>query len=432
MKNSTIILADDLTGANDTALQYFKKGYLAKILIDYTFNFPLNQELENTELWAFSTESRNIGKEIAYDRTIKTSKILKEHFNIDNFYKKMDSTLRGNSGVEIVAMLETLNKDLAIVAPAYIEENRYTIGGYQLLNNNPIERSFVAVDPKSPVKESYIPDILNKDLNEQFRNLIGLIDFKTVSKGAGPIQLKINELYQKGKKIIVADAMSKTDLEQISLAIDKSNYDILPCGSAGLASAFNKSFEDIEKPQINLPKLPRLIISGSATNLTLKQIEKLKLEMPNIVSFDLKTEDIIEDVNCEMISSIVELLNQGKDVLVHSSYIQKETEKEEGKDLLIDAAISKDEFPSKITDFLANLTYELNLKSKFILISLGGETSFKCAFKMNSKYLEILDAILPAIPLCKDFNDKFIVTKSGNFGNQTTLIDIINYFNKGE
>ena len=90
----------------------------------------------------------------------------------------------------------------------------------------------------------------------------------------------------------------------------------------------------------------------------------------------------------------------------------------------------KNEFSSKITDFLSELVYEVNLKTPSILIIVGGETSFKCASKINSTYLEILDAIMPAIPLCKDINGNIIVTKSGNFGTTTTLLDILDYFNK--
>ena len=94
------------------------------------------------------------------------------------------------------------------------------------------------------------------------------------------------------------------------------------------------------------------------------------------------------------------------------------------------AGIAKDEFPTKITDFLSDLVYEINHKIKFILITIGGETSFKCASKIDSVCLEILDAILPAIPLCIDSNGKVIVTKSGNFGAPSTLCEIIDYFDK--
>ena len=131
-----------------------------------------------------------------------------------------------------------------------------------------------------------------------------------------------------------------------------------------------------------------------------------------------------------LIEEICEKLSQGIDVIIHSSNINKEILDDELSSQLIDAGITKDEFPSKITDFLSDLTYEINTKADFILIMVGGETSYKCALKINSSYLEILDAIMPAIPLCIDMHGKIIVTKSGNFGLNSTLVDILNYFDK--
>lgn len=423
----TIIIADDLTGANDTALQFFKQGYSARIIIDFNQDFSL---CENVDVWSVTTESRNTDKDTALHRVTKVSEKLKEKLNIENYYKKIDSTLRGNTGVEIAALLETSGKEVALVAPAYIEENRTTLGAYQLLGGIPIERTQCALDPKAPIYESYIPDILKKDLNHAFENLIGIIDFKIISKGAGPIILKLNELVQSGKKIIVLDAMSNVDLEQIALAINKSSYDILPCGSAGLASAINKIYDTDKKNEHieHLPDFANLIISGSATQLTLTQIGKLKETSPDIHFIDLTLKDILDGINDNLINEICEKLNSKIDVVVHSSYLNNEIISEKGKELLIDAGIAKNEISSKITDYLADLLYEINLKSKFILMTIGGETSYKCAFKINSAYLEIIDNIMPAIPLCIDANGKIIVTKSGNFGNCDTLINVLKYF----
>ncbi|MBQ8635371.1 four-carbon acid sugar kinase family protein [bacterium] len=425
----TIIIADDLTGANDTALQFFKKGCSAKIIIDYNHDFC---NIESTDVWSISTESRNIEKETAVERVINVSKKLKEHLCADKYYKKIDSTLRGNAGLEIIAMMDALQKEVAIVAPAYIEEGRATIGGYQLLNGMVIERTQCALDPKAPIYDSYIPDILKKDLNSQLHDLIDTIELNVITKGAGPIALKINELVQNGKKIIIADAMSNTDLEQIALAIDKSSYDILPCGSAGLANAINKiKGEDIEI-QLNekIPNLPKFIVSGSATQLTLKQIGKLKEDKKEIFFVDLEIKNIIEGISEELVHTISEKLAKGMDVAVHSSYINKEILDEDDLNQLIDAGIAKNEFPSKITDFLAELVYRVEARNNFILILVGGETSYKCANKIDSIYLDVLDAISPAVPLCKDKNDRFIVTKSGNFGHVNTLVEILDYFNK--
>ena len=427
--DSTIIIADDLTGANDTALQYFKNGSNTKIIIDYIEDYSSKRHVDT---WAISTESRNVNKEVALNRVHKVVEKLKNDLGVENFYKKIDSTLRGNTGVEIVAMLEATQKDVAIVAPAYIEENRATIGAYQLLNGMVIERTQCALDPKAPIYDSYIPDILKRDLNPQLHELIDTIGFNVITKGAGPIALKINELVQAGKKIIVADAMSNIDLEQIALAINKSQYDILPVGSAGLANAINKIQGENEMPEIefSIPKLPRFIVSGSATQLTLKQIGNLKENNQNIEFIDLEIKDIIEGVSEEIINKISENLAKNVDVVVHSSYINNEILDEDSLNQLIDAGIAKAEFPSRITDYLADLAQIINSKNEFILIIVGGETSFKCATKINTGYLKVLDAILPAVPLCKDKHGKYIVTKSGNFGQTNTLIEIIDYFNK--
>ena len=55
--NITGIIADDLTGANDTALQFFLKGANTQILLSDEIEL-LN--VKGTQTWAISTESRNI------------------------------------------------------------------------------------------------------------------------------------------------------------------------------------------------------------------------------------------------------------------------------------------------------------------------------------------------------------------------------------
>lgn len=436
LSDSTIIIADDLTGANDTALQFFKQGCKTRVVIDCTFDFAsykrtLPDCANSCNIWAMSTESRNIDKKEAVNRVAKVCAKLQNALEIQNFYKKIDSTLRGNTGLEIIALLEAANKDVAVVVPAYIEEGRTTIGAYQLLNGVPIERTQCALDPLSPIYDSYIPNIIKKDLNPELFELIDTIGFDIVTKGAGPITLKINELAQAGKKIIVVDAMSTVDLEQIALAIDKSSFEILPCASAGLAQAINKitrpdnNNEALEK---NFKNIPRLIISGSATQLTKKQIEKLK-EEKEIFSYDLTIDDVLKEIDISKLQDIVQKLNEGHDIIIHASNINDKIDDEELTNKLIDASIAKDELSATITDFLAELTRRINaMCDDFILITLGGETSFKCAFAIQSIFLEILDAILPAVPLCKDKNGRYMVTKSGNFGSIDTLVNIINYF----
>ena len=99
--NSNIvgIIADDLTGANHTALQFHLKGANTQILLSDEIE-PLN--IKGTQTWAISTESRNVEPQIAYERVVRAANMLKEKINPDYVYKKIDSTVRGNIAVEVL------------------------------------------------------------------------------------------------------------------------------------------------------------------------------------------------------------------------------------------------------------------------------------------------------------------------------------------
>ena len=67
-----------------------------------------------------------------------------------------------------------------------------------------------------------------------------------------------------------------------------------------------------------------------------------------------------------------------------------------------------------------------------IQVLAGGETSFKCCRAIESSNLQVIDEAEFAIPLCLDYYARWIVTKSGNMGSVSALIDIINYFKRHE
>ena len=85
-----------------------------------------------------------------------------------------------------------------------------------------------------------------------------------------------------------------------------------------------------------------------------------------------------------------------------------------------------------ITDYLAQLTQKVMDKINFVLITLGGETSYKCCKAINSNELRLIDEVAPAISICQDINGKWIITKSGNLGSSNTLIEILNYLTHHE
>ena len=432
ISNNIGIIADDLTGADDTSLQFFLRGANTQILLDSTV-VPENKAL--TQVWAIPTETRNSEAPVAYEKVKQAANILKETFNVEYFYKKMDSTIRGNIAVETLAMLEALDMDAAVIIPAFPQEGRTTIGGYHLLKGIPIERTEFARDPRAPIYESHIPTVLRTELKNEQDELIDLIELRTVIKGAGPILMKINELVAKGVKLIVVDAMSVTDIEQVALAIEKCSHKILPCGSAGCAQVLANVWlpsQENHKDEKTIPTLPKLLVSGSATECTAAQIRKLQddEDIENSYFIDLKIEDILEGITDSIVKRVTEHLVKDNVVVVHTSNLTVDSKII--SQILFENEMSKQQFISKIGDYLATLTQKALLNRDAILITVGGETSFKCCKAINSNSLQIVDAICPAIPLCIDTKAQWVVTKSGNLGNTNTLIDIIKYFGHHE
>lgn len=421
------IIADDLTGANDTALQFHQRGANTKILLDSDCTPKVKA---GTEVWALSSESRNVPSEEALARLEKAVRTFQENFTFDYYYKKIDSTLRGHIALETLRMVELLEYDAAIIIPAFPQEGRITVGGYHLAKGVPIGRTEIAIDPHSPITESHVPTLLRSQLKETEAELVGTIDLRTVMMGAGPVLMRINDLIKAGKKLIVADATSITDIEQIALAINKCEKKILPTGTAATAQVISKYWlAGIEKESVNLSvgTLPKLIVSGTATQITANQIVKLEQsdDFENVNFIPLETKDILEGVKDELVERILTNLKSGVTVCVHTSNLIANFDgfSEDS----FNAELTKEKLAGMITDYLAELTKAVMDRIEVILITLGGETSYKCCKAINSNELKLVDEAAPAISICSDINRKWIITKSGNLGNSNTLIEILNY-----
>ncbi len=424
--NTIGIIADDLTGANDTALQFHISGCNTQILLDYSVIPP---GTANTQAWAISTETRNAQPEEAVETVAQAAKVLVDSLNVDYLYKKIDSTLRGNIANECLTVLNSLDWDAAVIVPAFPSEGRTTVGGYHLLKGVPIERTEVARDPQSPICESHIPTLLKQQIKDP--DLVAHIQLKTVMRGAGPILVELKELVKKQKKLIVIDAVSTTDMEQISLAIEKSNLDILPCGSAGLAQALTKSWLPEMKHQHiakTIPSMPILIVSGSTTDLNRTQIKKF-IESDEIEAYalELKPEQLLNDPSSEIIDKICERIESERLVLLYSTPLDGDTSKTIAYANENDIQLQK--VAGVISDNLSKITKNIVEKenNNVVLILLGGETSFKCCYEIDSKHLQLIDEVEPVIPLCLDYKAQWIVTKSGNLGGSNTLTNIVKF-----
>jgi len=415
------IIADDLTGANDTALQFHLKGCNTQILLDYA-SVPVSKI--NTQAWAISTETRNKSPKDSAQIVKEATKYLINNFNIENIYKKIDSTLRGNIAQECLAVLEVMGGDAAVIVPAFPSEGRTTVGGYHLLKGMPIERTDVARDPHFPVSQSHVPTLLQNQVNNP--EIVAHIQLNTVMKGAGPILMELKKMVEEHKKLIVIDAVTTTDMEQIALAIEKCNSKLLPCGSAGLAQVMTKCWlPDTKYQHITkvIPSLPIFILSGSKTALSKTQLKKLgEFDEFDSCVIELSLEQVITKPEESFIENIKTHLETEKVVAISF----KEYENENAK--AVEVGVCVENIPKLIMDYFVLLCSKIVKTENLILVTVGGETSYKCCNALENKHLQLIDQVEPAIPICLDHEARWIVTKSGNFGTPNTLINIVKYF----
>jgi uncharacterized protein YgbK (DUF1537 family) len=118
------IIADDLTGATDTGGQFAKQGYRTQMVIGAEPNIgTLNKDVD---VLVLDTETRETDKEAA---RMRISSVLKGMSLRDDdlVYKKVDSTLRGNIGIELEESLNVLNKDVCLFTPSFPPTQRISV-----------------------------------------------------------------------------------------------------------------------------------------------------------------------------------------------------------------------------------------------------------------------------------------------------------------
>src|SRR5690349_10157375 len=96
-----LVIADDLTGANDAGVQLALAGVRSIVFADC----PVNRLPRDYPAVVINTESRHLAPSEAAQRVRRVAALGKQE-GVQYFFKKTDSTLRGNIGAELEALLE--------------------------------------------------------------------------------------------------------------------------------------------------------------------------------------------------------------------------------------------------------------------------------------------------------------------------------------
>ena len=403
-----LIIADDLTGAADTAVKFAKKGISTFVLPD----LPAEDNVleDDFEVLVLNTESRHLEADSARER-IKRAYRFGQVNGTKYCYKKTDSTLRGNIGAELEALLLAANKQFLAFAPAFPEQHRTTKNGIQFIGGKRIEKSAFVADILNPMAESLISSIIGRQsaLTVKTINNVQSADWKAENG------------------ITVFDAESEEDLRKIVFALKEKSLLEITAGSAGLAEVLPEVL-DFEIRILEPPEFagPILIINGSLNAVSLKQVaeaEKNGLDFAEITPAHLfskkETDRFIEDT--------AKHLQSGKNLLLRSV-----ADLQELQNFQLSAeenGIERKNFHLKIAEqtgkIIAEILSKTNVKK---LVVFGGDTLLGISRAMKWTGFYPFAEIFPGVVASKvsDQGKEFtIITKAGGFGSDDMLLKIV-------
>lgn len=467
LRTRLAILADDFTGSNDTGAQFAKRGVITGVSLDPA---QLRSMLHRFVVLAVDTESRFAPAPDAYQAVCVAVSPLVES-GVPAFYKKIDSTVRGNLGSEIRAVLDTADLAGAVVCPALPQYGRTVQDGICLVDGTPIAETEFGRDPRTPVRASRIADIIK----EQCSFSLSEIGLDVVGRGPGALAAAIEAVWSRldtHPGIVVVDAVTEDDLATIAQSAQFMTSPPLLVGSSGLAAHLpvqdmsaditpsgeteGAGVEPATSPtRISEPKGAGVLLAiGSASATVTEQIRRACRAEPRLRELVVEPGRVHTDADLEqqrITERYLDAVRVGAPCLVRTERL------EHGSSPAEDTAES-------LARFMGDLVRRLcHTASPSALVLSGGDTAIKAAVSLGCAGFSIEAEILPGIPIGRfipaepqhrlhdaardrprdtaqdtpprtaarppaDYLERMrVVTKAGAFGSPDALLGILRY-----
>ncbi|TMW72258.1 hypothetical protein FGB90_08590 [Alteribacter natronophilus] len=400
-----------MTGANDTALQFYKNGHATKVSVRACSIVP-----ESEGVKVINAETRSASRMEAAEKTSKWTGEISNHDTI--LYKKIDSTMRGHIGAEVDAILTSGDYDLAVIAPSYPENGRTISKGIQYVNGIPLHQTQFAGDPRFPISTSRIDSLLE----QQSRFRVRHISSETLLTRRH-IHEEIESAEREGFRILTFDCQSQEELDHLVEAGLKAVSKVVFVGSAGLAKSLACRIETGHttccshlKPD-DFQKALGLVGSLNDTSRTQVQFARDN----GIPVIEIDPSDLLLNTPADLMKKQE---SEYKNSSLHLFVVSAVSDRPEELN-----AFTPDEVGSRIANQLGKLGSFLMESGHYQLVYLtGGDIAFETCRSANIDLLTIAGELEEGIPVCKvtsgPYKGVHIITKAGGFGSKETIFRV--------
>jgi uncharacterized protein YgbK (DUF1537 family) len=260
------VIADDLTGANDTGVQFARQGARTIVPLDWHDLASLGR---HADVLVLCTNSRGLPAGAAAQRAKLAAQALRKA-RVAAIYKKIDSTFRGNIGAELDAILDIYPTRITLLTPSFPPAGRAVIDGTLTVDGTPVHRTSIGRDPVAPVRQSHLPTLLRAQSRRSIHHLP-----LEILRARWPRASKAIRSWQPADGgLVVADAATAADLRRLARLITEEGLLGVTAGSAGLAAALSMALPWGRRAIRRLFPVehPILLVVGSANPTSLAQV----------------------------------------------------------------------------------------------------------------------------------------------------------------
>lgn len=412
-----LVAADDFTGALDTAVQLTKGGYEVLATIDADSDPGVCPD--GVQALVVDTETRHLSSGESFPILFRlTERALRA--GVPNILKKTDSALRGNVGGELEAVVRAAGGRSVVFAPAYPKMNRVTVGGVHYIDGLPVSESVFGRDPFEPVRLSSVSGIVRMQSS---------LEVRMINPGELTGNLSRNTVF-------AVNASTDEDLAVVARAIARQPAPRLAAGCAGLASQIGPAFAK-HAPAAHKPVRTGtfVAISGSINPISLSQA-RYAAERGFLV-YALRPEQKIADYHdpenrLRLRAELVRLFHEQRTGNILIAAATDENGTRETDALAAASGLRGEELRRRVSSAMGAagaICLEMEPNAAYMLI--GGDT-FRAFMQMGGhRELRPMLELLPGVPLSLLAHGEHavqIVSKSGGFGNERTLIEVAHQF----
>lgn len=398
-------IADDFTGGSDAA-SFLQKAGLRTFLLDGTEDGKAALEHLRPEAVVIALKTRSIAVAQAVKQSVDAAEWLLKQGAQQLYFKycsTFDSTSEGNIGPVTDALLELTGSQYTVLCPSLPVNGRTVEDGILYVHGIPLGESSMRYHPINPMKESALTKLMEAQsrypcfwlTRQQMRQRNPVTDCRT-----------------EGHFTVVPPYVSDEDGAQIA---EKFGHLPLLTGGSGLLKHLGhrirndaKSKPDLEDLPVR-KTLPRLILSGSCSAMTQRQVQVYLESGASAVRID--PEKLLSGEQTE--ATLQEAIKSAKgDLLLYSTANSAEV-----------TACQRFGM-ERISTLLEGLMGRMAVYGKRCgfqrIVVAGGETSGAVIRALGLHVFQVGQDAAPGVPELwpTEQPELGLVLKSGNFGDE--------------